>query len=183
MQSLGCFLFWCHLSDVLIRFLSFLQMKAHPGKDCNDFKAFCMSHLGKSGSEVDYTGQEPPTAYTNPEIGERIREYTVAAKARHGEEYDPCTQEIDVDLVMRQGGGKKHGRLWIADGAIDSSTVRNLDAIRARSTSSSQAIRPRPSPALRQVEALQVMDLLLIVCSYLHTKIRSRLLIYWSEIL
>ena len=72
MQSLGCFLFWCHLSDVLIRFLSFLQMKAHPGKDCNDFKAFCMSHLGKSGSEVDYTGQEPPTAYTNPEIGERI---------------------------------------------------------------------------------------------------------------
>jgi hypothetical protein len=155
MQSLGCFLFWCHLSDVLIRFLSFLQMKAHPGKDCNDFKAFCMSHLGKSGSEVDYTGQEPPTAYTNPEIGERIREYTVAAKARHGEEYDPCTQEIDVDLVMRQGGGKKHGRMWIANSVIDSSEL-SLTRIRAGSAATDPPIRPRVSSSQHQVDALQV---------------------------
>ncbi|XP_066361606.1 uncharacterized protein [Miscanthus floridulus] len=56
---------------------------------------------------------------------------------------------------MRLGGGKKHGRLWIADGVIDSTTVPSLDAIRARSTSSSQPIRPRPSPALQQVQALQ----------------------------
>ncbi|XP_066380027.1 uncharacterized protein [Miscanthus floridulus] len=56
---------------------------------------------------------------------------------------------------MRLGGGKKHGRLWIADGAIDSTTVPSLDVLRARSTSSSQPIRPRPSPSLQRVDALE----------------------------
>jgi hypothetical protein len=118
--------------------------------------------------------------YSDPNVYTKVQEYTSAVREIHGEDYNVRTEPIDAEAIMRLGGGKKHGRLWIADGAIDPSTVRNLDAIRARSTSSSQAIRPRPSPALQQVEALQVMD---IVCSFLHTKITSRLLIYWSEIL
>ena len=39
------------------------------------------------------------------------------------------SEPIDVETIMRLGGGKKHGQLWIADGAIDSTTVPSLDAI------------------------------------------------------
>ena len=87
----------------------------------------------------------------------------------YGEDYNVRTEPIDAEAIMRLEGGKKHGRLWIADGAIDSTTVPSLDAIRAQSTSSSQPIRPRPSPALQQVQALQVIPILLIVRRYLHT--------------
>jgi hypothetical protein len=79
------------------------------------------------------------------------------------------TEPIDAEAIMRLGGGKKHGRLWIADSAIDSSTVPSLDAIRAQSTSSSHPIRPRPSPALQRVEALEVTLVLLVVRRSLHT--------------
>ena len=48
-----------------------------------------------------------------------------------GEDYNVRTKLIDAETIMRLGGGKKHGRLWIADGAIDSTTVPSLDAIRA----------------------------------------------------
>jgi len=96
----------------------------------------------------------------------------------HGEDYNVRTEPIDAEEIMRLGGGKKHRWLWFIDGAIDSTTIQNLDAIRPRTTSSSLAIRPWPSPALQQAEALQVMDLLLIVRSYLHTKIRFALLIH-----
>jgi len=39
------------------------------------------------------------------------------------------TEPIDAEVIMRLRGGKKHGQLWIVDGAIDSTTVPSLDAI------------------------------------------------------
>jgi hypothetical protein len=65
------------------------------------------------------------------------------AREVHGPEYDPTTEDLDTEIVMRVGGGKKKGRYWIADGAIDSSSTPTLSQIRARSTSASPAIRPR----------------------------------------
>ena len=99
----------------------------------------------------------------------KVQEYTSTVREIYGEDYNVRTEPIDAEAIMRLGGGKKHGRLWIADGAIDSTTVPSLDAIRAQSTSSSQPIRSRPSPALQQVQALQVIPVLLIVRRYLHT--------------
>ncbi|XP_025822745.1 uncharacterized protein LOC112898605 [Panicum hallii] len=56
---------------------------------------------------------------------------------------------------MRVGGGKHHGRYWLADGAIDSSSTPSLSQIRARSTSASPVIRPRQDTSQYRIQALQ----------------------------
>jgi hypothetical protein len=78
----------------------------------------------------------------------KVQEYTSKVREIHGEDYDVRTKPIDVEAIMMLRGGKKHRRLWIIDGVIDSTTAPSLDAIRTQSTSSSQPIRPRPSLAL-----------------------------------
>jgi hypothetical protein len=42
------------------------------------------------------------------------------AQEVHGPEYDPRTEQIDLDVLVRVGGGKIYGQYWIADGAIES---------------------------------------------------------------
>ena len=128
-----------------------------------------MSHMGRASSSVSFNPSAPCEVYSDPTMHTKVQEYTSKVREVHGEDYDVHTEPIDAETIMRLGGGKKHGRLWIADGAIDSTTVPSLDAIRAWSTSSSQPIRPRPSPALQQVQSLQVIPVLLIVRRYLHT--------------
>src|SRR5688572_20988654 len=82
-----------------------------------------MAHKGKATSDVTYNSDDGPEAYTNPAIHSRLSEYTAMAKEVHGPDYDPRTEDIDGDVLMRVGGGKRHGRYWIADGAIDSSST------------------------------------------------------------
>jgi hypothetical protein len=53
-------------------------------------------------------------------------------------------------------GGKRHGRYWIADGAIDSSSTPTLSQVRARSTGSSPAIRPRHDSSQHRIQQLEV---------------------------
>jgi hypothetical protein len=48
------------------------------------------------------------------------------AQEVHGPDYDMRTEDIDVDVLMRLEGGKRHGRYWIADGAIESSSTPTL---------------------------------------------------------
>jgi hypothetical protein len=74
----------------------------------------------------------------------------------HGPEYDPRTEQIDPDVLMRVGGGKRHGRYWIADGAIDSSSTPTLSQVRGRSTGSSTAIRPRQDSSHHRIQQLEV---------------------------
>jgi hypothetical protein len=50
------------------------------------------------------------------------------AKEIHGSDYDPRI-DIDRDVLMRVGGGKRHGRYWIVDGAIDSSSTPTLSRV------------------------------------------------------
>jgi hypothetical protein len=73
-----------------------------------------------------------PEAHSNPSFGRRIAEYIEACKQKYGEYYNPCEHDIDTDIVMALGGGKKHER-WIGDGIIDSSSLRLAD-VRARRT-------------------------------------------------
>jgi hypothetical protein len=101
-----------------------------------------MAHKGKA-SDITYNPDDGPGAYSNPTVYIRLSEYSAMAQEIHGPDYDPRTEDIDRDVLMRVGGGKRHGRYWIVDGAIDSSSSPTLSQVRARSTSLSPAIRPR----------------------------------------
>lgn len=122
-----------------------------------------MAHKGKATSDVDYNPEDPPSVYSNATVHSRLSEYTSMARAVHGPEYDPSTQDLDGEVVMRVGGGKKHGRYWIGDNTLDTATTPTLSQIRSRSTSSSPAIRPRPDTAQSRMEALQVISVLFVV--------------------
>jgi hypothetical protein len=94
--------------------------------------------------------------YTNPAVYSRLHDYTAMAQEVHGPDYDPSTEPIDPDVLMRVGGGKRHGRYWIADGAIDSSSTPTLSQVRARSTGLSPAIRPRHDSSQHRIQQLEV---------------------------
>jgi hypothetical protein len=106
-----------------------------------------LAHKGKVTSDVDYNPEEPPLAYSNATVHSCLNEYTSMVRPVHGLEYDPSNPDLDGEVVMRVGGGKKHEWYWIGDSTLDTATTPTLSQIRARSTSSSPAIRPRPDTA------------------------------------
>jgi hypothetical protein len=69
-----------------------------------------LAHKGKATSDVDFNSEDPPPAYTNETVHILLSEYTSMARTVHGPEYDPTTQDLDGEVVMRVRGGKKHGR-------------------------------------------------------------------------
>jgi hypothetical protein len=116
-----------------------------------------MAHKGNATSDVTYNPNDGPEAYNNPAVYSRLHDYTAMAQEVHGgPEYDPRTEEIDPDVLMRVGGGKRHGRYWIDDGAINSSSTPTLSQVRARSTGSSPAIRPRHDNSQHRIQQLEV---------------------------
>jgi hypothetical protein len=99
------------------------------------------------------TGPRPtPT----PPSTSHLHDYTAMVQEVHGPDYDPSTEPIDPDVLMRVGGGKRHGRYWIANGAIDSSSTPTLSQVRARSTGSSPAIRPQHGSSQHRIQQLEV---------------------------
>jgi len=101
-----------------------------------------MSHKGKATSGVSYNLEDPPEAYSNATVHSRLSQSTKMARTVHGPEYDLSTEDLDGEVVMKMGGGKKHGRYWLGDGAIDTAATHTLSQIRARNRSASPAIRP-----------------------------------------
>jgi hypothetical protein len=85
------------------------------------------------------------------------------ARAVHGPEYNPSTQDLDGEVVMRVGGGKKHGWYWLGDCTLNTVATPTLSQIRARSMSARAAIHPRPNTAQHQMEALQLIHVLFII--------------------
>ena len=85
-----------------------------------------MAHKGKATSDVDYNPEDPPSAYSNVTVHSRLNEYTSMTRAVHGEEYNPSTEDLDGEVIMRVGGGKKHGRYWLGDDALDTATTPTL---------------------------------------------------------
>jgi len=122
-----------------------------------------LAHKGKATSDVTYNPEDPPEAYSNATIHNRLNEYTSMTWEVHGSDYDPRTQPLDGEIVMRVGGGKNYGRYWIGDSILDTASTPTLSQIRARSTSSSPTIRPRLDSAQTQMEALQVIFVLSII--------------------
>jgi hypothetical protein len=99
-----------------------------------------MAHKGKATSDVTYNLDDGPEAYNNPAVYSRLHDYTAMAQEVHGPQYDPSTKQIDPDVLMRVGARKRHGRYWIADRAIDSSSTPTFSQVRARIMGSSPAI-------------------------------------------
>ena len=124
---------------------------------CSIFKAFAMAHKGKATSDVDYNPEDGSEAYNNATVHSRLSEYTSMAREVHGPEYDPSTQDLDAEIIMRVGEGKKHGRCWIGDSTLDTASTPTTSQIRARSTSSSRALHPRPNTTEIQMAALKVI--------------------------
>jgi hypothetical protein len=77
-----------------------------------------MAKKGRVTCDVSYNLDDPPEVYSNPSVHTHISDYTSVARSIHGPEYNPCTEDIDAEIVMRLGGGKTHGQLWIGDGVI-----------------------------------------------------------------
>jgi hypothetical protein len=122
-----------------------------------------MAHKGKTTSDVNYNPEDGPEAYSNTTAHSRLSEYTSMAREIHGPDFDPTTEDLNGEVIMRVGGGKKHGRYWIADGAIDASSTPTLSQIRARSISASPSIRPRQDTSQYRIQELQVIISLYVV--------------------
>jgi hypothetical protein len=67
-----------------------------------------MAHKGKATSDVTYNPKDRPKTYINPTVHSRLTKYTAMAKEVHGP--DSRTENIDGDVLMRVGGGKRHER-------------------------------------------------------------------------
>jgi hypothetical protein len=109
---------------------------------------------GKAMSDVTYNLEDELEAYSNLDIHKRLTEYTTMAKEVHGPDYNLKTDDIDGDILMRVGGGKRHGIYWISDGVIDSSSTPTLSQVRARSKSASPAIRPQQDSSQHRIQEL-----------------------------
>ena len=105
---------------------------------------------------------------SNASVHSCLSGYTSMAQEVHGPEFDPINEPIDGEIVMRAGGGKKHGRYWFGESLVDTATTPTLSQIRARSTSSSPAICPRPDSTQTQIEAVKVISVSSIIPPFLH---------------
>jgi hypothetical protein len=121
-----------------------------------------MAHKGKATSDVSYNLEDPPEAYTNTSVHTYLSKYTSVARSVRVPEYDASTQDLDAEIVMRVGGGKKHGRYWMGDDIINTaSTPSLLDP--STEHERKRPHTPWPSPTQHRVNALEVIPILLIV--------------------
>ncbi|TVU17947.1 hypothetical protein EJB05_34009, partial [Eragrostis curvula] len=95
------------------------KYSAARGEPINTFEAFALSHKGKATAEIHYNPEDPPEAYINPSAYSCLSSYSEVAKEVYGQDYDPRSHDLDGEVVMRAGGGKKHGRYYLGDSVID----------------------------------------------------------------
>ncbi|TVU17471.1 hypothetical protein EJB05_33509, partial [Eragrostis curvula] len=95
----------------------------HGGKPINTFEAYALSHKGKATANIQYNPDDPPKAYINPSVHSRLSSYSEVAKEVHGTDFDPRSHDLDGEVVMRAGGGKRHGRFYPGDSVIDTAST------------------------------------------------------------
>jgi hypothetical protein len=100
---------------------------------------------------------------------EKMSAYATAARTRHGDDFDLTTKPLYMDLLMRTGGGKQHGRYMIAHSAINPATVPTLREVRqGSSTTSDVPILPRQPSSVQQMAAMQTAFQVTTVLSVVH---------------
>ena len=142
----------------------FSQSQSHGGIVINEYVGYALAHKGRADDPNNvYSPADEAEAYTNPNAYEKMAEYTSHARARHGDDFDPATEPLDTEILMRAGGGKQHGRYYMAHSAIDPTTVPTLRQVRQASstTSSDVPIRAR-QPSFQVTIVLCVVHILYI---------------------
>ena len=129
--------------------------------------AYAMAYKGKATFDVSFNLADPPDTYSNPSVHSRITEYTEMGRVLHGDTWDPATASLSGEAIMRAGGGKKHGRYWLADSVVDTASTPTLSQLWARTTDSTPPIRPRPKTSVASVRTLQVSSVSIVgICFY-----------------
>ena len=105
------------------------QSSSLEGQECTPFMGWVLASKGKATSNVTYNPDDPPWAYNNPTVYGRIQSYTEMGKQVHGPDWDPRTHPLDVEVIMRAGGGKQHGQYYISDGLVDMASTPTLSQI------------------------------------------------------
>ncbi|TVU48953.1 hypothetical protein EJB05_00239, partial [Eragrostis curvula] len=119
--------------------------EAHGGQPINTFEAFALSHKGKASAAIHCNPEDPPEPYSNPTAYSRLSSYSEVAKEVYRQDYDSRSHDLDGEVVMRAGKGKKHGRYYLRDSVIDTASTPTLSQIRARTVSGGPSIRERPT--------------------------------------
>jgi hypothetical protein len=127
----------------------------------NEFTGYILSHQGKvTDPENVYDPTRGPDAITNQNVYDKVVQYTEAVRTRHGADYDPSTEPLDTDVLMRTGGEKQHDQYIIAHSVIDLATVSSLREVRrsgsSAGTSSDVPIQPRRPSSTQMMAAVQV---------------------------
>jgi hypothetical protein len=103
------------------------QSATHGGEQINEFTGYALAHIDKAKAPTTvYSSSLGPEECTSPVVYDKLTKYAAAGRERHGDDYDPATEPLDTDLVMRIGGGKQHGRYFMANSVIDPSSVQTL---------------------------------------------------------
>jgi len=123
--------------------------------------AYALSHKDKATAPDNvYNPLDGPEAYSNPSVHSRLSDYSEMAREVHGPEFDPITEPIDGEVLMRSGGGKKHGRYSVANSLVDTASTPTLSSLKARATDSTPPIRPRQSTTQIQMDQFKVNSVL-----------------------
>ena len=119
-------------------------------------EAFALAHQGKSADpNLIYNPEAPPDAYSNPTAYDKVTKYTDVAREYYGDSFDPRGHNIEGDIAMIAGGGKKHGRYYLGDSVINPPNTKKLSELRARS--GGPVIRERPTTYQATVSKLEVI--------------------------
>ena len=137
-----------------------LQSCAHGDQHVDDLEVSALSHKGKATSDITFREDDPPEEYSNPTIQPRVTGYTMMARQIHGSEFDPRTEPLSSEVVMRMGGGKKHDRYYVGGSLLNPAEVPTLPQVKARISSSSSAVQERPTASQTLLETVLVSNVI-----------------------
>jgi hypothetical protein len=108
---------------------------------------------------------DPPEAYSNLTIQSRITRYVTTAREVRGPDFDPVTEPLDGESVVRSGERRMHGRYHVGDSPLVPSAIPTLAAVRSqdRGTSSAPPIHRRPTAMQTLNEQFQVISVVFVV--------------------
>jgi hypothetical protein len=142
-----------------------LQSQAHEKQPCSEFQAYGITHKGKAKADITFSVDDPPEAYSNPTIQSRITRYVTTTREVRGPDFDPVTEPLDGESVVRSREGRMHGRYHVRDSFLVPSVVLTLAVVRSRDrgTSSSPPIHRRPTATQTFNEQCQVISVVFVV--------------------
>jgi hypothetical protein len=87
------------------------------------------------------------------------------AREVRGPVFNPVTEPLDGESVVRSGEGRMHGRYHVGDSLLVPFAVPMLAAVRSRDrgTSSAPPIHRRPTPTQTLNEQFQVISVVFVI--------------------